>query len=64
MKKSVSSRIRITKTGKIIRGKMGTRHCGSRKTSTTKRRKKITHRIAGVDTSAIRGEMAKKNFKK
>ncbi len=40
MKKSISSRIRITKTGKVLRRAMGQGHCRAKKRTTQMKRKK------------------------
>ncbi|MDP3015181.1 MAG: hypothetical protein AAB698_01445 [Patescibacteria group bacterium] len=40
MKKSISSRIKITKTGKILRRPMGLGHCRAKKRTTQMKRKK------------------------
>jgi ribosomal protein L35 len=40
MKKSISNRIKITKTGKILRRAMGLGHCRAKKRSSQLKRKK------------------------
>jgi len=42
MKKSISKRLRITKRGKIIRRAMGQGHCRAKKSTTQRKRKKIS----------------------
>jgi ribosomal protein L35 len=45
MKKSISNRIKITKTGKILRRVMGQGHCRAKKRSVQIRRKKSFREI-------------------
>lgn len=46
MKKSISSRIKITKTGKILRRAMGLGHCRAKKRSAQMKRKKGLKQIS------------------
>jgi ribosomal protein L35 len=53
MKKSVSSRIRVTKNGKIMRRKMGTSHFRAKMSSKSKQDKRKAGTIHKADKKAI-----------
>jgi len=49
MRKSLSNRIKITKTGKILRRKMGQCHCRAKKRSAQiKRKKHLRQFVLGI----------------
>lgn len=50
MKKSISSRIKITKTGKVLRRAMGQGHCRAKKRSAQLKRKKS---FRGIDIGKL-----------
>lgn len=49
MKKVFSKRIKITKSGKIIRRHMGLGHCKAKRSNRQKTRKKQTHAVKSVN---------------
>ena len=49
IKKSIASRIKITKTGKLIRRKMGLSHCRAKKSGKQINRKSKTILVNPVD---------------
>jgi len=53
MKKAVSKRIKITKTGKIIRRKMGVGHFRAKKTNKQKMKKRLPVKLAVVDRKSL-----------
>jgi ribosomal protein L35 len=53
-KKSVASRIRVTKNGKLMRRSMGQGHFKAKKTGKQTRQKRLTTRIAGVDVRTFK----------
>ena len=59
MKKSVTKRIRITRTGKIMRRRMGGDHFHARKSKNQNRRKRLGSILNKRDVKAIIGEMAR-----
>lgn len=54
MKKSITSRIKITKTGKMIRRLMGQSHFKAKKTGKQVRQKRITAEVSGIDRRMFR----------
>jgi ribosomal protein L35 len=52
MKKSILKRLKITKTGKILRRKMGQSHCRAKKSNTELRRKQ-KYTVLGIDSKSI-----------
>ena len=52
-RKGVAKRIRVTRTGKIVRGKAGRRHLLSNKSRKRKRKLRAKTTIAGADTSRV-----------
>ncbi len=53
MKKSFKKRIRVTKTGKVIRRQMGLGHSRAKKSRTTMQRKKNLVEVSGADLNFI-----------
>jgi len=53
MKQSIKSRIRITKTGKILRQPMGIGHSKAKKSRLQKRRKANQRQIHAVDVKTF-----------
>jgi len=49
MKKSISTRIKITKTGKLIRRQMGRGHCLAKKSGRVIRRERKDLLVSAVD---------------
>jgi len=56
-KKTFSKRIKTTKTGKLIRRKMGQAHFKSKKRSKTIRDKRNSVNVASVDRKRIQSEL-------
>lgn len=54
MKKSVSKRIKLTKTGKVLRRAMGQCHFRSKKRTTQLKRKKIDRKISDLSKKIIK----------
>jgi len=52
-RKGVAKRIRVTRTGKIVRGKAGRRHLLSNKSRKRKRKLRAKTTIAGADTARV-----------
>ena len=57
MKKSISKRLKITGTGKILRRHMAQGHNGTRKTTNQKRRGRATAQFFGSDIKLIAKDM-------
>jgi ribosomal protein L35 len=57
MKKSISKRIKVTGTGKIIKRHMAQGHNGTRKTTSQKRRGRATTQFFGADSKLIIKDM-------
>lgn len=53
-RKSVMKRIRVTKTGKLMRRTMGQGHCRAKKRGVLLHRKRVPHIVAGVDMKMLR----------
>ncbi len=49
MKQAIKNRIRVTKTGKIMRRAMGIGHSKTRKNSVATRRKRLQRKIQAMD---------------
>lgn len=54
MKKSISKRIRLTKTGKVLRRAMGQCHFRSKKRTTQLKRKKNDRKITDLSKKIIK----------
>jgi ribosomal protein L35 len=54
VKKSIRSRFKKTKTGKLIRRKMGVSHFKAKKTGSQKRNKRKNSEVKKVDRKIIR----------
>ena len=59
MKKSITKRIRITRTGKAIRRTMGGDHFHARKSKNQNRRKRLGGVLTFTDKKAIMAEAAR-----
>lgn len=59
VKKSISKRIRVTRTGKLIRRPMGVDHFRARQTSKSIRSKRTDGRIHDRDVQSILKQMTK-----
>lgn len=57
MKKSISKRLKVTGTGKILRRHMAQGHNGTRKTTAQKRRGRETTQFFGPDIKLITKDM-------
>lgn len=56
-RKGLAKRIRVTRTGKIIRGRAGGRHLRSHKSRKRKRKLRSKTTIAGADVGRIKRAM-------
>jgi Ribosomal protein L35. len=54
MKQAIKNRIRVTKTGKIMRRAMGIGHSKTRKNSVTTRRKRLQRKIQPMDIKTFK----------
>lgn len=53
-RKGLAKRIRVTRTGKIIRGRAGGRHLLSNKSRKRKRKLRSKTRVAGADVGRLK----------
>lgn len=60
-RKSVVKRIRLTKTGKLMRRTMGQGHCRAKKRGVQLHRKRGAHAILGVDAKQMLRNLTNKN---
>ncbi len=60
-RKSVTKRIRITKTGKMMRRKMGQGHCRAKKSGVQLHRKRVSMTIHSSDMKILRGYLTAKD---
>lgn len=54
MRNSVTARIKVTKTGKLIRRVMGQSHFKAKKTGKQNRQKRITAEVSAIDRRMFR----------
>lgn len=59
IKKSVSKRFKVTKTGKVLRGHQYTGHLMRKKSKRTQRRQKVENRQAGKFAKKIKQMLGK-----
>ncbi len=60
-RKSVTKRIRVTKTGKLMRRKMGQGHCRAKKRGVQLHRKRVSMTIHSSDAKILLGYLTAKN---
>ena len=60
-RKSVTKRIRVTRTGKLMRRTMGQGHCRAKKTGVQLHRKRSSKKVHASDAKIIMGYLNAKN---